>query len=445
MERSAPLATPLDDSWQAIWRLSWPLLLSMSVGAASLLIDSWMAGWIGSTAQAAVSLAGQVAFLYIATTSVVTIGVTALVARAVGAQDWPLARSVAGQAMWLAMAVAVLLGLPLYVFGPHLLAGLGIGPEVLVMVRQYLHVSIAAVPALAAWGITAALLRSLGDSRSQLVASALSAVAIVSIEGYAVHAGWGVPGLALGATVGDWLAVGYGWWRLLKGPLGDGLRRWPPLIPEVLGRIGRVGLPAGVQGLLRSGASLVFSSAVARAPSSTAVLASLTIGMRVESLSFLPAFALGMAAATLVGHSLGAHRPDQAKRQAWRVMGAALVLCLPISLIFVFAGHWLAMRFSTDPAVITHATHYLWWMGLTEPMLVAAIIGTQVLQGAGATRYPLLVTICSLYLFRLPLAYALVPIYGATGAWMAMAASMVINGVMVTTRVWQGSWVKTAV
>lgn len=445
MDSVAHPYVPPDDSWTAIWRLAWPLLLSMGVGSASLLIDSWMAGWIGPTAQAAVALAGQVAFLYIATTSVVTIGVTALVSRAVGAQDFALAAAAAGQALWLALGVAVGLGLPLYLCGPLLLAGLGIGPDVLPLVREYLHVSIGAMPALAAWGITAALLRSMGDSRSQLVATALSTTAIVAIEGYAVHAGWGVSGLALGPTIGDWLAVAYGWWRLRQSPLGPGLRRWPPLHRDLLGRIARVGIPAGVQGLLRSAASLVFSSAVARAPASTAALASLTIGMRVESLSFLPAFALGLAASTLVGQSLGAQRPEQARRQAWRVVGAAVVLCLPITMAFIFAGGPLARCFSSDPQVIAYAGDYLWWMGLAEPMLVMGIVCTNVLQGAGATRFPLLVTICSLYVFRLPLAFFLVPRMGATGAWIAMAASMLVNGGLVTVRVWQGHWVKTRV
>ena len=442
---SAVTLAPFDDSWDAIWRLSWPLLLSMGLNAVELLIDSWMAGWIGSQAQAAVAMAGQITFLYVSVTAVVTVGVTALAARAVGGQDWLLAKGVAGQALWLAAAISLCFGIPLYLAGPWLLGQLGLPPAVLAASGQYLHVGIVSVPAIALWGMSMALLRSLGDSATQLRAAILNLLAVALVEGAAVHAGWGIPGLALGLSIGDWLSLAYVWRCLRRSPLGEGVRRLPKLDLPTLRRIARIGLPAGIQGLLRNGGSIAFSSALTRAPDSTAALASLTIGMRVESLAYLPAFALGLAASTLVGQSLGAGRPAQARRQTARVIGAAVLLSLPLCLAFLVAGRVMATWFSQDGAVIANAGRYLWWMGVSEPLLVMAIVGTNALQGAGETRYPLYVTLCSLYLLRLPLAFYLVPRHGASGAWMAMAASMVLNGLLITARIWQGGWVRTRI
>jgi putative MATE family efflux protein len=445
MARTETLIPTADAGWQTIWQLSWPLLLSMGVSAGILLVDAWMAGWFGSAAQAAVAMAGQIAFLYIATTAVITIGVTALASRAIGAQDWVLARHTAGQAIWLALGISTCLGLPLYLAGPWLLGLLGIGGEVRLLAGQYLYVAMGGVPALAAWGVTAALLRAQGDSRSQLHAGILQAGAIIALEGLAVQRGWGVSGLAMANTIGDWILVVYGWNRLLASPLGDGIRGWPRPDRSLLTRIVRIGLPAGVQSLFRSAAGIVFAGAVAHAPQSTAVLAALNVGGRIESLAFLPAFALGLAASTLVGQSLGAQLPDMAWQHARRILKAALLLCLPICAVFLLAGSALAGWFSADPAVITHAASYLWWMGLTEPLLIASIVGTSVLQGAGDTRFPLMITIFSLYVFRLPLAYWLVPMYGANGAWMAMAVSMVVQGLLIMVRVRQGQWTRVRV
>jgi putative MATE family efflux protein len=445
MARTERLIVAADAGWQRIWYLSWPLLLHMGVNAGILLMDSWMAGWLGSAAQAAVSLAGQVTFLYGATTAVITIGVTALAARAIGAADWELAHRTAGQAIWLAIGIAGCFGLPLYLAGPWLLGCLGVGADVHSLARAYLQVAMGGMPALAAWGVTAALLRAQGDSQAQLRGGLLQAVAIGLLEWLAVRRGWGVSGLALANTIGDWLLVAYGWKRLLAGPLGDGLRRWPRPDWTTLSRILHIGLPAGVQGLFRSSAGIAFSGAVAQAPQNTAVLASLTIGMRVESLAFLPAFALGLAASTLVGQSLGAQQPELAWQHARRIMAMALLLCLPVCAAFVMAGPALAGWFSGDPAVIAHAAGYLWWVGLAEPLLITGIVGNSILQGAGETRFPLVTTILSLYVFRLPLAYWLVPQYGATGAWLAMAASMVVQGMLIAARVRQGQWTRTRV
>lgn len=429
-----------DAGWPTIWRLSWPLLLNMGVTAAIMLVETWMAGWIGSAAQAAVSLAGRIGFLYVGTTTIVTIGVTAVASRAIGAQDPDEARHTAGQALWLAVAIAAAFGLPLYLGGSGLLGWTSVTADVRPLVGAYLHVAVLGVPALAAWAVTAALLRAQGDSTSQLRAGLLQAGAIVGLEWLAVRRGWGVTGLAVANAVGDWLLVAYGWRCLLAGPLGDGLRRWPRPDRPMLARIARIGLPAGLQGLLRNAAGLAYMGAVAHAADSTVALAGLSVGTGIESLAFLPALALGMAAATLVGQSLGAQRPDLAQQHARRIVGAALLLCLPVCGAFLLAGRSLAGLFSHDPAVIGHAASYLWWMGVTEPLLVAGIVGTNVLQGAGDTRFPLVSTVFSLYVFRLPLAYWLVPRLGADGAWMAMGASMIVQGLVIGARLRLGRW-----
>jgi putative MATE family efflux protein len=438
-QTASPITAP-DAGWQTIWHLSWPLLLSMGVNAAIMLGDAWMAGWIGSAAQAAVSLASRITFLYVSTTAVVSIGVTALAARAIGADDPDLARQTAGQALWLAIAIAVCFGLPLYLGGTWLLGLTSVTPEVRQLIGQYLTIGLLGVPALAGWAVTAALQRAQGDSQSQLRGGLLQAGAIFGLEWLAVRRGWGVSGLAFANAVGDWLLVAYGWRRLLAGPLGDGIRRWPRPDRPMLARIARIGLPAGIQGLFRNAAGLAYSGAVAQAPQSTAALAGLAVGTGIESLAFLPALALGMAASTLVGQSLGAQRPDLAWQHARRIMKSALLLCLPICAAFLFAGPALAAWFSGDATVIGNAASYLWWMGVTEPLLVAAIVGTSVLQGAGDTRFPLFSTILSLYVFRLPLAYWLVPQFGADGAWMAMGGSMIVQGIVISLRVRQGRW-----
>lgn len=429
-----------DAGWTTIWRLAWPLLLNMGVTSLIMLVDTWMAGWMGSAAQAAVALAGRIGFLYVGTTMIVTIGVTAVASRAIGAQDLDEARHTAGQALWLAVAIAAGFGLPLYLGGTGLLGWSSVTPEVRPLVGQYLHVALLGVPALAAWGVTAALLRAQGNSQAQMRAGLLQAGAIAALEWLAVHRGWGVAGLALANVVGDWLLVAYAWRCLLAGPLGDGIRRWPRPDRAMLRRIAGIGLPAGIQGLLRNAAGLAYMGAVAHAADSTAALAGLSVGTGIEGLAFLPALALGMAASTLVGQSLGAQRPDLAWQHARRITLAAVVASLPICLAFLFAGPALAGWFSNDGAVIAHASSYLWWMGVTEPLLVAAIVGTSVLQGAGDTRFPLFSTVFSLYVFRVPLAYWLVPRIGAEGAWMAMAASMTVQGLIISGRVRRRRW-----
>jgi Na+-driven multidrug efflux pump len=76
------------NSWGAIWRLTWPLVLTMAASALVGLFDAWIAGGIGPVAQAAVGLTLQMVLLINATVTAVSIGAQALVARFVGARSW---------------------------------------------------------------------------------------------------------------------------------------------------------------------------------------------------------------------------------------------------------------------------------------------------------------------------------------------------------------------
>ncbi len=73
--------------WHAIWIMSWPLFLLMISNAIVGVVDVQVAQSFGASAQAAVGIADQIVFLFIAAVLAASVGTNALVARALGAQD----------------------------------------------------------------------------------------------------------------------------------------------------------------------------------------------------------------------------------------------------------------------------------------------------------------------------------------------------------------------
>ena len=169
------------------------------------------------------------------------------------------------------------------------------------------------------------------------------------------------------------------------------------------------------------------------------------IGIRLESLSFLPGVAVGIAAATLTGQALGrgdAAGAERAIRLCWAlaatVMGAMglAFLLIPETLAWVMApGDAMA-------AVRARAVPLLMICGPIQVFFATYLVLSQALRGAGDTRGPMTITYLSTFLVRLPAAWLLgVTLdYGLTGVWFALCGELVVRGTLYCLRFRGGAW-----
>ena len=176
--------------------------------------------------------------------------------------------------------------------------------------------------------------------------------------------------------------------------------------------------------------------------SSIPALASLTNGLRIEAIIFLPAFALNMAASVLVGQNLGAGNPVRASQSGWRIaiLGATLLTFLA-SIIYIWAEE-CASLLTNDPAVLKETARYLRINMFSEPFMALSLILGGGLQGAGDTRGSMMVIIIGMWTVRLPLAVllAITLDLGTVGVWYAMVISMLVQGILMAVRFYRGNW-----
>lgn len=224
---------------------------------------------------------------------------------------------------------------------------------------------------------------------------------------------------------------------------------------SVIKRILKIGIPGGADTLLVVFCHMWFLSIIY----SLGTLAGAThgIGIRIESLAYLPGSAFAVAATTLTGQFLGAGQPERATRgalMACLVGGGVMILS---GLLFYFQADWLTSIFANEKtaAVAAGAIPLLKLVAFSMPSLALVIILNGALRGAGDTRVPLIFTLLGLLGVRVPLAYYLawsevnIPLLGITlagqgmgliGAWYAMVADVVLRSVLVAGRFYQGGW-----
>ncbi len=440
----------MGDLRESIWRISWPMFLIMVFSFLVGFADVYVAGFIGSEVQAAVGFISQLYFLITIIANAISVGTLALISRAVGSGDREKAVAVARQSLIFSLLVAVTItgGCLLFYRGIISLAGFPEGTGIIA--EKFLRIFALSLGPNYVLITSNAVFRASGEVKKPLVTMFL--VSLINIAGDFIlvfgiepFPKMGYTGIALStaASVTAGMAANLylfriGWWRSIY------LERWK-VSGETIASIIRLGWPAAMLQIAWNAGTIVLYNILGRLGSaSVTAMASITNGLRIEAVIYLPAFALNMAASVLVGQNLGAQRADRASRAGWKIAQAGVIFISLIAVpIFIWAEHFASLL-TSDPAVLAETARYLRFNMLSEPfMALSAILGGG-LQGAGDTKGTMWVIIIAMWLIRLPLAYflALFMGHGATGVWIAMITSMACQGMLMALRFEKGQWKK---
>ena len=232
---------------------------------------------------------------------------------------------------------------------------------------------------------------------------------------------------------------------LLRGTGGAArlhLHRLRPHV-ETIRRLFRIGLPAGVEGLIMWLANFGVIAVINRADATNVMAAAHVTVLRIEAVSYLSGFAFATAAATLVGTELGRRNPaaaTRAARLAYLGGGGVMTTC---GLLFIFLGRyparWLA---PADPHVVHLTTVCLAITGLIQAPFAAQFIFGGALRGAGDTKAVMYLSLSSIVAVRLTgvAVVALTLHRGLAAIWCVLSADQLVRGLLIYGRFRSGRW-----
>ncbi|MEJ2696441.1 MAG: MATE family efflux transporter [Candidatus Sulfobium sp.] len=434
--------------WANIWEISWPMLLIMVFFFLVGFTDIYVAGLISSQVQAAVGFIDQLYFLIIIIANAISVGTLALVSRAAGSGDKERALLIARQSLLFSVLIALVISLIGLFFYREIVILAGVPADIRGIAEKFLRIFALALGPNYILIISNAVFRASGEVKKPLVTMFIVSLCnmagdFVLVFGLSFFPKMGYAGIAASTAVSvtagmviNLLFLTRGWWRAFYSGT------WK-LSLDLIKRIAGLSWPAAMLQVAWNAGTIVLYNILGRlGAESVTALASITSGLRIEAIIYLPAFALNMAASVLVGQNLGAGNPDRAEKVGWKIAQAGILLVSLMALvIFIWAGH-VASSLTRNPAVLEETTIYLRINMLSEPfMALSAILGGG-LQGAGDTKGTMWVIIIAMWIIRLPLAYvvALVLDYGATGVWVVMITSMTAQGLLMARRFHRGHW-----
>lgn len=443
---------------KAIMWLAWPVLLEQILSTLVSFADTAMVGQLGIQATASVSISNAFVFLLNSVILALGTGLTAYVARTIGAKDYEGARAYIRHAIILLGCVGLPIVTATCLLHRQIPRWMGAGPDILDNAATYLLITSAFRIFIMAMMVLGSVFRGRGDTKTPLRVGFL--VNVINIVGNYLlinpthtvtlfkqsftvpGAGWGVTGAAI-STGFSWFVGGSILALLLftkKDPSRISLRDSFKPDYALIRRVVQLSLPAMLERASMSASGIVVTRSIAVL--GTIAVGANTVSLTAESFSYMPAFAFQMAITTLVGQSLGAGKPDLAERYVKYTSHIGIFTMTLAGLgLYIFAEP-LCRIITPDVEAVALASRCLRIVSFIQPVQALTWILGGALRGAGDTRFPFYITTFGNWCIRAAGVYVAVRLLK-----MSLPAAIIISNIdnvvrciLMGLRVRQGKW-----
>lgn len=409
-----------------------PIIFVMGMNGLLSVADALFLGhYVGPDALAAVTLMFPAYMLVVALSTLVSNGMSSLLARRLGSGDFQGAAHVFAGAHGLALTLGTLLIALFVAFGAQVaLLAAGGSESLAAMGLIYLRITVFFSPLLFVLSVNSDALRNEGRVGFMAAMSLLVSVANIGFN-YVLIAvlEMGVAGSAYGTAAAQALAFGIILAFRLFGPT--------QLRPSALhrqtmgnhwGRMLALGAPQSLNfvGLALGSAAIIVALQWVGSDTYADTVSAYGIITRIITFAFLPLLGLSFAMQTITGNNYGAqlwHRSDASLRVA---LWVALIYCGLVQTIVTCFASQIASAFVEDAGVIAQVARILPVMTCVFVLMGPLMMVASYFQAIGSATKAAVLGLIKPYGFAIPLTFVLPLWFGEAGVWYAGPASEVL-------------------
>lgn len=342
--------------WDKILRYALPVaatgILGQLFNASDIAIVGNFAQGDTVAAVAAVGANGPVIGLLLNIFIGIALGANVVIANAIGRGDSNTVSCAVHTSIVAAVIGGIIVGALGQLVAEPVLSMLQVPEDVFPLALKYMRIYLLGLPVIFLYNFEAAIFRSAGDTKTPLIALALSGVLNVILNlFFVIVLNKTVDGVAIATVLANVVSSVVLLRRLLRSELFIHVEFKDLRIDwKILWRILKIGVPAGIQGAVFSLSNIVVQSAINSLGKVTMAASSAAFNVEVMAYYILNSF--GQACTTFVGQNYGAGQIDRCRK--------ALKLCLIESVIAtacavciaLLSGKYLIALFNNDPEVI---------------------------------------------------------------------------------------------
>ncbi len=433
-------------SKEQLYKLIIPLIIEQILAVAVGMTDIVMVARVGAASVSGISLVDTLNILLINVFSALATGGAVVAAQYLGHKEHTKA-SIAANQLLLSTGLVSLVILVISLVGNGMILKLiygSIDTDVMSNARIYFYISALSYPFLAVYNSCAALFRAMGNSKVSMVVSFI--MNIIHIMGnaiflYVLH--MGVAGVAISTLLSRAVAAII---MLLLIKNKNNLIHIDSIFHlgydgTMIKRILHIGVPNGLENSMFQFGKILVQGLIASF--GTAAITANAVANTVASLEVIPGSAIGLAMITVVGQCVGANDYKQAKKYALKLLKLAYLAMFLLNIIVILFSNQIigiyqlsddikAIAFSV---IIYHSICciIIWPSSFTLP---------NALRAANDVKFTMVISIISMWLWRIMLSYVLGKYLGlgVLGVWIAMTFDWLFRSICFIIRFVKGKW-----
>lgn len=387
-----------------VFRLSMPVLLSSLFQRLVSIVDIFLTGGLGAAAIAAAGLGQLLMFVTMTVFWGLSTGTTVVIAHLWGAGKQADAGRAAYVSCLACLVLTVICTVTGATWGADIAGLMGAAPDVQAFAADYIRLVFLWLIWTSGLNVLSAIMHGVGDTRTPMEAIILVNILHVLLAWPLIYGKIGMPALGVkGAAIAINNSEFVGFSYLLIQALRKRYITFSRPDLPIFSRIWRVGWPVALERIAQQSGQLFYSSFIISY--GTSAYAAHQIGLSIESLSFMPGAGMGIAAATLMGQSLGAGKIRRARISHKEALRLAVGVMTIMALIFFFVPHHLIGLFTHDPDVIEKGSVFLKLVAFAQIPLAISFVYAGSLRGAGDTFYVFIVTLVAMWGIRVALSW----------------------------------------
>ena len=427
-----------------LFYLSLPIVITNLLQTAYNLADTFWLGQYSTDALTAITFGFPMVFLLISMGMGLSVAGSVLVAQYTGAGSEDEAEYAASQTVTFAVVASLVLGAGGYLLVEDLLGLLGADGRILGLAASYMEVVSLGLVFMFGFFVFISLMRGYGDTVTPMLVMLGTVVLNIALDPFLIF-GWGpfpelgITGAAIATVFSRGLAMIVGLGIMFRGTRGVKINP-RDMVPDLmyLRRLVRIGLPASVEGMGRALSVNILIGIVATFPD--AVVAAFGVGIRVFSVIFLPAIAVGRGVETITGQNVGAGNEDRAARTNDFAAVAMFAVLSVAAVVVWFTASDIVALFTDDPAVIPVGAEFLRTVAPTFGFMGVMRAYSGGFRGTGRTLTAAAIAIFTQGVVRLPLAWVGASQFGTQGLFAAFIVSNITGAVVALIWFRRGTW-----
>lgn len=414
--------------WKVILRFAFPLLIGNLLQQFYNVTDSVIVGqFLGKESLAAVSASFFIYYFIISLVIGIGSGTSVVISQFFGAKEFDKVQKTFSSFFIFMLVAGVLLSIAGIIFAEPMFRLTNTPEDVIPQAVTYFRIYVGGTFLFVTFNSIISILRGVGESVRPMLFILLTTILNIALDLlFIVVFKWGIEGAAratvIAQGIGMCVALGY---VNNTHPLLS-IKKQDLLFDMGLFKEGlRIGLPSSVQQCAISLGLIALLGIVNSFGTDT--LTAYGAAGKIDTIIIQAVLTLSGALAAFCGQNIGAGRLDRVRDGVRFAMLVNLLLGLATFTAIYFFGDKMMLAFTKDPEVIRIGKEYLLIMGGFFVVHGGLNVFNGALRGAGDTLFPMAVSITCLWLIRIPLAYWFSSIWGRSGIWWAIGASLCIG------------------